>query len=473
MLDQGMNRREFLRVAGGAVAGTSVLGLAACGGGASPATVGKNYGKPAADPNWTLKKAAEPFKGIKLKGIFLDRPGYRAAAKLLPEFQDATGIQVSYDVVPYENTHEKQVLDFTGRTKNYDLVLIDLVWIGEFASSGWTVPLSKFWTDSKLADPQLKLDGFFPVLLDAFGTWDKVVYGLPFDNYGGLTFYNKRQLREAGFDRPPQSWQELYDKYAPALSKGSHFGYALQSRRGETQSADSFMRMVWQAGGSLLDPKKFEPQLHSQPSSNGLEFRQKLLKYMPPDVVEWDHDEAVQGLAQGRVGIITEWSANYSTLADPSTSTISQDLGVALEPAGADGQPHPALGGFSLGINSAISEEKQKAAYLFIQWINSEAKSKDYIRAGGVSARQGAYQDPELQQKYPYFAPLVTTWNKYGNPIFRPRFAEWPRISELIAQFGSEMELGHMSVSDGIKRIEDQMKPILAPYLNGKKPTLQ
>ena len=35
---------------------------------------------------WAIDKAAAPYKGTKIKVMFLDRPGYRAIIKLLPEF---------------------------------------------------------------------------------------------------------------------------------------------------------------------------------------------------------------------------------------------------------------------------------------------------------------------------------------------------------------------------------------------------
>ena len=36
---------------------------------------------------WSLEEAAEPLKGTTIKALFLDRPGYAAAIKLLPEFE--------------------------------------------------------------------------------------------------------------------------------------------------------------------------------------------------------------------------------------------------------------------------------------------------------------------------------------------------------------------------------------------------
>jgi multiple sugar transport system substrate-binding protein len=47
---------------------------------------------------------------------------------------------------------------------------VDLVWMGEFAESGWIVPvdeIKKKFPD--LIDPDLDLDDFFPLLLTAFG----------------------------------------------------------------------------------------------------------------------------------------------------------------------------------------------------------------------------------------------------------------------------------------------------------------
>lgn len=427
---------------------------------------------PAATGEWDLATAATPYKGVSINAAFLPRPGYDAAIALIPEFEEITGIDVNWETTPYENTHEKEVLDFTGGTANFDVVLIDVVWIGEFAESGWIVPLEQFYNDPALADPELNLEGFFPILLESFGTWGGKVYGLPFDNYSGLLFYNKCMLEEAGFDGPPKTWEELKDVYGPALTKDDKFAYALQSRRGETQSADSFMRMVWPFGGSLLTDE-FKPNLSSPESLAGLHFRQDLLAIMPPDIVEWDHDETVQGLAQGRVAMITEWSAFWAALTNPESSKIADCVAVDVEPAGPVG-PRPALGGFSLGVNSASSPEKQAASWLFIQWLTGEEKAKDYIRAGGVSGRMSAYEDEELKAQFPYFEPLVVSWENYGNPVFRPRFPEWPQISEVIAQWGSEMMLGNVTVEEGVQQIEERMVEILdaAGYYSGR-PLLQ
>ena len=422
---------------------------------------------------WDIAKAAAPYKGTELHVIFLDRPGYRAIIKLLPEFEKQTGIKVSYEIVPYENAREKEVLNFNGQG-DLSIALVDLVWIGEYAENGWIQPIDKFSKDASITDPNLNLKGFFPLLLDAFGSWGGTTYGLPFDNYSGLLFYNKCMLKDAGFDKPPETWDALMNDYAPKLTDPAkkRYGYALQSLRGETQSADSFMRFLWPFGGSLLD-KSFHSNLLSADSQKGLKDRQALMKDMPPGIVSWDHAEAVNGLAQGQVAMITEWSAFYSTLTDPKTSKLGDCLAVAPEPAGPSGRL-PALGGFSLAVASQAPEKEQKAAWIFIQWATSEAIAKPYVEAGGVSGRSAVYEDPAIKASYKFVEPMVASWQK-GVPEFRPRFPAWPAISEIVAEFGSKMMLGEVSVEQGSKDIGSRMEAILQKegYYDGKKKLLQ
>src|ERR1700756_11348 len=121
---------------------------------------------------WSLEDAAKDYKGTEIKVIFLDRPGYRAAIKMLPEFEQKTGIKVSYEIVPYESTREKEVLDFSAQG-DLTIALVDLVWLGEFAESGWIVPIDDLQKKfPNLVDPDLDLKDLFPLLLHGFCTWN-------------------------------------------------------------------------------------------------------------------------------------------------------------------------------------------------------------------------------------------------------------------------------------------------------------
>ncbi len=420
---------------------------------------------------WSLEEAAKPYAGTEIEVVFLLRPGYEAAKEMLPEFEEKTGIKINIIDHPYENSLGEQVRDFVAQG-DLDIALIDLVWIGNFAENEWIVPIEKFTSNPDLLDPELDIDDFFPLVLNAFGGWNGTIYGLPFDNYSGLLFYNRCMLEEAGFDGPPATWEELKDTYGPALTKDGKYAYALQSKRNETQSADSFARMLWPFGGSFLDAE-FKSNLLSDESQTGLKFRQDLMQYMPEGIVSYDHAETVNALAQGDVAMITEWSAFYSTLTSPETSTITDCLEIAPEPTGPAGRK-PALGGFSLAVASQADEDEQAAAWLFIQWVTSKANAQKYLELGGVPARQSVYQEPGVAEEYGFVDALVESWQE-GVPEFRPRFAEWPQITEIVQEWGTKIMLGEVTTEEGAEEIGTRMEAVLeeSGYYSGDKPLAQ
>jgi len=421
---------------------------------------------------WSLEEAAEPYAGTTVDVVFLLRPGYEAAEAMLEEFTDRTGIEVNIIKHPYENALAAQVQDFVAQG-DLDVALIDLVWIGNFAENGWIVPFEEIRAEyPDIIDPDLDLDDFFPLVLEAFGSWNGKVYGLPFDNYSGLLFYNRCMLEEAGFDGPPGTWQELKDAYAPALTTEDQHAFALQSKRNETQSADSFARMLWPFGGSFLD-ENFRSNLSSEESLAGLRFRQELMAYMPEGIVAYDHAETVNALAQGDVAMITEWSAFYPTLKNPETSAVAECIGVAPEPAGPAGRK-PALGGFSLAVAAQADEDEKAAAWLMIQWLTSKENAREYLERGGVPARQSVYEIPEVRENYDFVPALVESWQE-GVPEFRPRFAEWPEITEIVQEWGTRIMLGEVSVEEGAREIGERMEEVLADagYYDGEKPLVQ
>ncbi len=423
---------------------------------------------PAFANNWTLSDAAAPYRGTSIDVVFLLRPGYFALEAMIPEFEAETGITVNITNISYETALAEQVRDFVSTQKN-DVALVDLVWLGTFVEGGWLVPIDQFLADPALVDPKLDLDGFFPLLLEAFGAWDGVQYGLPIDNYSGLLFYNSCHLTEAGFDRPPETWHELRDVYGSALTKENRYAFALQSARSETQSADSFARFLWPFGGSFLT-EGFHSNLGSEHSLDGLRFRQDLLPYMPENITSYDHAEVVQAFTDGQVSMITEWSAFYPVIAD---AEIAECVGVAPEPSGPVGR-RPALGGFSMAVTTQAPSKEQAAAWLFIQWATSEATAMNYLERGGIPARQSVYENPETRARFPFADALVTSWQE-GVPEFRPRFSEWTIISPMVQEWGVRILDGDVTVEEGVRLLSEQIDSTLvaAGYHKGKKPMVQ
>ena len=69
---------------------------------------------------------------------------------------------------------------------------------------------------------------------------------------------------------------------------------------------------------------------------------------------------------------------------------------------------------------------------------------------------------------------MVESWQD-GVPEFRPRFAEWPQITEIVQEWGTKIMLGEVTTEEGAKEIGDRMEAVLkdAGYYDGKKPLAQ
>ncbi len=396
---------------------------------------------------WSLADAAAPYKGTSITVVGLDRPSYKIAQALTPQFEKETGIHVTWNIFPYEDTLKEETLNFVSNSQQFDAILSDGIWFVNFADPGWVLPLSHFTSDAKLADPALDMKDFFPIWLASY-TLGKTLYALPFDNYAGLLFYNKAMLKAAGFDGPPKTWDELANVYAPKLTdkqKGV-YGYALQSARGETQTADAFARFMWPWGGSFINIANKTVEVNNPKAVAGIEFRHSLLKSMPDGIVSDDHSQVVELMSQKRVAMITEWSAFYTTL---KTSPMAADLGIAPEPKGPAGS-FSAFGGFAYMVSSQVDVQHQNAAYLFIQWLTSKAMALPLIKGGAVVARQSADTDPSIQASNPNLAPMVEAWRTAAVPDWRPQLECYPRFSDIVSDWGSRIELGQVAIKQGL-----------------------
>lgn len=403
---------------------------------------------------WSLKEAAKPYQGTTINIIGLERPSYKAAQKLTPRFEKLTGIHVNWTTLPYESALKAQTLNFVSRSDQYDVVLSDVIWPMAFIGAGWVVPIQHFTSNPKLKDPALDLADFFPISLATYTVNDKL-YGLPFNGNAGLLFYNKKMLKQAGFDGPPKTWSELL-KYSKKLTdkENGQYGYVLQSAHNETQTADAFARFLWPWGGRFLDIENKKVMVNSPQSVDGLKFRRKLVKLMPSSIVSDDHPQVVQMLIQGKAAMITEWASFYSTL---KQSRIGDQLGVALEPRGPKGRVS-AFGDFAYMVSAQSPTKKQNAAYLFIQWLTSKEMTRPLIDEGAVVSRQSADKDPKIQAQYPYLKPMVEEWEHGTVPAYRPQIQCYPKFSDLVSDWGSRMEQRQLPVKPTLDKLASELQ---------------
>ncbi len=111
-------------------------------------------------------------------------------------------IKVKDETLPAstDEQHQFYVINLEGKSSDFDVLSMDVIWVPEFARTGWLGDLSTLL-------PADKRDEFFPGPMQAV-TYKGGVYAIPWYIDAGLLYYRKDLLDKYGFE-PPRTWQEL------------------------------------------------------------------------------------------------------------------------------------------------------------------------------------------------------------------------------------------------------------------------
>ena len=413
---------------------------------------------------WDIAKAAAPYKGTELHVIFLDRPGYRAIEKLLPQFEQQTGIKITYDVVPYESTHEKEVLNFAG-SGDLDIVLVDLVWLGEFAENGWIQPVSKFTSDAAITDPNLDLAGLLPTPAQRFRQLGQAPpTGCPSTTTRALLFYNSAaRSRAAGFDQTARhlgrARQHLRAQAHPSRQEPIRLFAAVRARRDAVgRQLHALSLAVRRLAARQELPLEPDEQAQSQ---DGPEFPAE------PHQIHAAGRGLLGSLGVGQCAGTRPGGDDHRMVGVLSDADGSEDVedrrlpGVAPEPrVRPDACRHSA---------ASRSPSPRRHPRTIRRPPGSSSSGRPRMRSPAPMSRRAAcrgacaiYERPRDPREVQLRRLRWSRPGSSGVPEFRPRFPAWPQISEIIGEWGSKMMLGQTSVAEGSKEIGTRMEAVLA-----------
>jgi len=305
---------------------------------------------------------------------------------LIPYFEDLTGISVNYEVVQEDN-YWKRVRDAMRNEEDFDGYMIGNWPAGEYHEPGWAADLNTFIEDEELTDQDwLAMDDFMDQTIDymTFPDEDGGESFIGFPNgieVYGCVGYDRGTYDTLGLDEP-QTFAEL-EANAQAISESDEVDQeGMVSRAASaTLSSANFGTMFRSHEAKWIDRQLLLAEDDPDPadvalvnSDNGVEalerFGSILYNYGPQDASrqDWYGNNATYN--NGEVGMI------YST---PQTSGFidTDRIGETkwLPPLETeDGRER--VGDtwvWSTGISSHVSEQQQKAAWLYLQWVNSRA----------------------------------------------------------------------------------------------------
>lgn len=377
--------------------------------------------------------SANPYAKYKGTTIVVSWPAlghYKAAETLVKEFTAETGIKVEIDALQYLKLRDRQLLEMAKPQGEYDVVTWVVMWKGEYVSKGLLTPLSQFFTNGALVDPQFDIDDIAPAYLQNGGVVggrkgympgvSGALYGLPFGAETSILAYRKDVFEKLGL-QPPKTYQEL----RAIMPKIKESGMGAMTSRGQTghQVTAAWLLHLAPLGGTIFDDQ-WNPVINSKESVEAAQIMREITKTGPTGIPSYGFSEAAAAFLQGDAAMYLDSLKIAAMSRDPKLSKVDGKVGYALHPVGS--RCGSETGGFAAGIPA--NARHKEAAFLFLQYITSKQGDRRMVELGGDPVRLSTLKDPAFAGKYAEF-PVVAEQLPCADPDWRPLIPEWNELN--------------------------------------------
>jgi len=346
------------------------------------------------------------FKHAKILGPTDPMPG------LLREFERRhPGVSVRSEPLTWtsDEQHQFYVINLDGATPAFDVLMLDVIWVPEFARAGWLLDLAPWVTPEELAP-------HFPAAVAA-ATWGGGVWAMPWNMNAGLLYYRADLLRKYGL-APPRTWEELVEQ-AERIRAGEGDarldGVLWQGKQYEGLVCN-VLEHFWASGTRLLDDAgRVLPE--PERAAGALAFMRGLIErgVSPGWVTAGDEELTRRPFGDGRAVFLRSWPYALD-LFEQADSPVRGRVGLAALPGHAGGVAGAgATGGFHLGVNRRTRHAE--AAVALVRFLAREPAQRA-LTAPGVAlypSRMALYHDPEIVRARPSM-PLFHDLSRAARP---------------------------------------------------------
>ncbi len=351
--------------------------------------------------------------------------------------------------------------DLQQDTPQYDLVYMDIIWVPWFANKGWLKDLSEFI-------PKEELSAFLPSEIEA-GRYQNGLYRIPFRSDIGVIFYNKSLLQAGGYQLPTELPKTLTELQTIAEDLQNQtlatWGYLWQGRQYEGLVAN-FVEVLESYGGFWIDPNK----ANGDPTKVGLDqdaaikaavFLSDIVtrEISPSDVQSFSEQKSLETFEEGKTAFLRGWAyfwkqANLDGEHFKGTFEILP-TSIYEEPG--------CRGGWGFGI--AQNTKYAKEAWEAIQYFTSASAQRQFVlNSGYLPSRQALFEDAKILERYPHFPQLRQKLE--NNSIFRPRFSDYDRASEILQEHLWAVLSGQKTPEDAMQQAACKTRELLGVPVN-------
>lgn len=427
----------------------------------------------------TLASNPRMFEGTTIRVIAETQTPTLALEKLLPEFEDLTGIKVELTHGPIDSVVQKELLALQSGICDYDVISSPYQFLGSFAENDYVLPLEPLMDNPKLSViPGFDREDMIGGMWDASGLWKGTYYGIPSNTCIMMLFYRKDLFKDPaekaefskryGYElQVPKTWEQYSDiaefftrKKGELLAgqKLAHdfYGVTIAGKRHDAMTCE-WLNYAWSFGGGVFDGKG-NLIINSPQNTAALEYFVGLTKYAPPGVTNNTWDEVTTQFQQGIVALAVQFNDCAPALEDPTASKVHGKMGYGAIPIAKSPAAH--FGAWTYFIPKAA--KNPEAAWLFLQWANTPSVQKRLALDGGFPCVKSVYEDKELLENLPYWEASLEA---YKISSTRPRIPEWNEMNNEMMLELSKAVSGEKTPKQALDTLQEKYNKLLQGQL--------
>jgi multiple sugar transport system substrate-binding protein len=369
---------------------------------------------------------ADPVPGL-LRRFEAEHPGVRVQAEALTWSSD--------------EQHQFYVINLEGGSPPFDVMMLDVIWVPEFARAGWILDLTG-------RVPSAERDAHFASAIEP-ATQDGRLWALPWFMNVGLLYYRKDLLAKYGL-APPETYDELV-RQVRVVQAGERDrrldGYLWQGKQYEGGMVN-VLEALWANGTRVID-EAGRPFPEPERAREALAALRGLIEsgVSPPWVTAADEELTRRPFGDGRAIFLRGWPYALDLFELPD-SRVRGRVGVAPMPRLAHGPVGAAAtGGAHLAV-SAHTRHPELATEL-VRFLTSAAAQRAMTEGAALRpSRPALYHDPQLIARDPTLPALLPLIER-GHP--RPITPYYLMLSTTLQPEFSAVLVGRKSPARAVR----------------------
>ncbi len=418
-------RRQFLKAAGatslgvlGSLAGCTRGGESTASGGSGSTDSGSGSGGSSGGSSGDGSSSQElpiplseydsadidwqQFEGDQINIGAVQHPWVSAIKPAIPVFEELTGIDVKWNILPENQFRTKRQTDVSSGAGQFDVFFMDQV-VNQFRHEGWLQPLDPYLNDGSLYDE----NWYKPNDLFEAARWQCHGGGYT-ENWTGLPItievqtqfylqdlYDKHDLEVA------ETWEQ-HRQNAKVIHENESdiVGTAGRGQKGYGMNIYILNTLLRQKGTSLWTEFPNDSGLDTQGVIEAADYYTSLLQdYGPQGASTQTWSDVLSTMQEGRTGhIVSDANMFWGGLTDDE-SNVADTVRIAKVPKPEGGELNP--NAFTWQISTSKNAKNSKQAFLFMLWATSQPTDTwMHLESSGVfSVRQSVWENEDYISK--------------------------------------------------------------------------